>query len=358
MALPLAGIRVLDLTRLFPGDFATLLLADQGADVIKVEDLSGGDYLRWVAPPLLFQALNRGKRSLTLDVRHLRGHEAFLRLVAAGDVVVESFRPGTLARQGLGWEALRKVNPRLIYCALSGYGQNSPQAQRSGHDINFVARAGLLAGQDRPLPVQVADFCGGYAAAFAIVAALQGRQGSGQGAFLDISLAASALPLLVTRIGSEQLSGALASYSLYETAGGRFLAVAALEPKFFQRLLAALGRPDLMEWHYDAARQDNLRHELAAVFRTRTRDEWEALFAAHDACVEPVREPEEALQQMAGNDPAALMAPLGRASSTRPRLRRAHRPGAGGIRLLGGADRRVAFRRRDQNVGEHLRLPA
>ncbi len=327
MATPLEGVRVLDLTRLLPGGFATLLLADLGADVIKIEDLKGGDYLRWIPPPHLFQALDRGKRSLALDLRHPRGREAFLKLVARCDVVVESFRPGTLESERLGWEALRQANPRVIVCALSGYGQAARLAQKAGHDINYAALDGLLAaplagplsgpriGKSRPLPVQVADFCGGYAAALAIAAALHGRQASGEGAFLDVSLAASALPLLLPRIGVEQLTGALGCYNVYETADGRAISVGALEPKFFERLLAAAGRADLLELHYDTAGQEDLKRELAGLFRTRTRDEWEQFFAAHDACVEPVLEPEEALRRMAGNDPLAVVAPLGRTAS-------------------------------------------
>lgn len=316
---PLEGIRVLDLTRLLPGGFATLLLADLGADVIKVEDLKGGDYLRWIPPPHIFQALNRGKRSLVLDVRHAQGRAAFLRLVARCDVVVESFRPGTLERQGLGWDALRQANPRLVLCALSGYGQAGPLAQRSGHDVNYVALDGLLAGPEsenrRPLTVQVADFCGGYAASLAIVAALHGRKATGEGAFLDVSLAGAALPLLLTRIGVEQLTGALGCYNVYPTKDGRAISVGALEPKFFERLLAAVGRTDLLPLHYDSPAQEQLKRELAAVFRTRTREEWEQFLAAHDACVEPVLEPDEAVRRMAANDPLAVVVPLGRTAA-------------------------------------------
>jgi len=320
MAQPLDGIRVLDLTRLLPGGFATLLLADLGADVIKVEDLKGGDYLRWIPPPHIFQALNRGKRSLVLDVRHPQGRAAFLRLVARSDVVLESFRPGTLEHQGLGWDALRQANPRLVMCALSGYSQSSPMAQRSGHDVNYVALDGLLAGPEsekpRPLTVQVADFCGGYAAALAIVAALHGRKATGEGAFLDVSLAGAALPLLLTRIGVEQLTGALGCYNVYQTKDGRAISVGALEPKFFERLMAAVGRTDLLPLHYDSPAQEQLKRELAEMFRTRTRDEWEQLFAAHDACVEPVLDPDEALRRMAANDPLTLVVPLGRTAAS------------------------------------------
>ncbi len=312
---PLAGTRVLDLSRLLPGGFATLLLADLGADIIKIENLKGGDYMRWIPPPHLFQALNRGKRSLGLDLRHPQGREAFLRMVPRCDVVVESFRPGTLDRQGLGWEALRRVNPRLILCALTGYGRNSPLAHKGGHDINYMALDGLLAGLGRPLSSQVADYCGGYAAALAITAALHGRRAGGEGAFLDVSLAASALPLLLTRIGVEQLTGFLGCYNVYETADGKFLSLGALEGKFFERLVMAIGRPELLALHSDTTEQETLKGELAAVFRARSRDEWEQFFAAHDACVEPVLEPDEALRRMAGNDPAAAVAPLGRAAT-------------------------------------------
>lgn len=312
MALPLDGIRVLDLTRLLPGAFATLLLADQGADVVKVEDVKGGDAMRYIPPPHAFQALNRGKRSLAMDVRHPEGHAAFLRMVPRVDVIVESFRPGTLDRQGLGWEALRALNPRLVMCSLAGYPPQSPLAQRAGHDVNYVALDGLLAGLGRPLTGLVADYSGGYAAALAIATALCGRERTGEGAHMEVSLAGAALPLLLTRVGVEQLTGALGCYNVYETADGKHVSVGALEAKFFERLVNALGRPDLAELQYETAEQENLKRQLAEIFRTRTRDEWEQALTGADACVEPVLEPGEALRRMAANDPIALTAPLGR----------------------------------------------
>lgn len=317
MPLPLTGIRILDLTRLLPGAFATLLLADLGADVIKIEDMKGGDMMRYMPPSQLFQALNRGKRSCALDIRSDPGRESFLKMSACADVLMESFRPGTLDRQGLGWEALRAVNPRMIYCSLTGYGQKHQLAARAGHDVNYMALDGLLAGRDRPLTSQIADFCGGYAAALAVTAAVHGRASTGQGTYLDISLAAAALPLLVTRMGLEQLTGFLGCYNVYETADGKHMSVGALEPKFFENLVTALGRPDLIELQYETGEQESLRRELAAIFRTRTRDEWEQFFADRDACVEPVLNPDEALRRMAGSDPAAAAAPLGR-NAARP----------------------------------------
>ena len=204
-ATPLAGIRVLDLTRLLPGPFCTQLLADLGADVIKIEDPAGGDYLRHTPPladdgtSILFHALNRGKRSVTLNLKAESDRTQFLALCQDADVVVESFRPGVMARLGLGLEALHAVNPRLIVCAISGYGQSGPLRHRAGHDINYVARAGAFALMKRPtlLPVQVADLAGGaWPAAMQICAALVGRATSGVGAFIDVDMCATVTGLL------------------------------------------------------------------------------------------------------------------------------------------------------------------
>ena len=275
-ALPLHGIRVLDLTRLLPGPFCTRLLADQGADVVKVEDPTAGDYARHISPEI-FNAMNHGKRSIILDLRQDAGRSALLRLVPRFDVLVESFRPGVLERLGCGYQALRQAHPGLIYCALTGYGQQGEYAARSGHDLNYMSLAGLLSGASGPLPIQAADFCGGYAGAFQIAAALEGRRHTGQGCFLDVSLTASVLPMAVTRKAGNRLEGGLACYGLYPTADGVF-SLGALEPKFFAAFTEGVGRPELAGLQFDPARQDELRGILKQIFAGRSNAEWESFF--------------------------------------------------------------------------------
>lgn len=314
MPLPLEGVRVLDLTRLLPGPFATLVLADLGADVVKVEE-PGGDWLRWM-PPLAreqsgaFHALNRNKRSLALDLRRPEGAAAFLRLAAAADVVVESFRPGVLDRLGCGWAALHAANPRLVLCSITGYGQTGPYAARAGHDIDYAALAGVLAlcgGREAPAApgVQLADLAGGaWPAVAGILAALVGRGAGGEGRHVDVAMSEGALALLAMPLGiaaargrplargAELLSGGAACYGTYRTKDGRFVALGALEPKFFAAFCAAAGRPDLAERQLE---DDGAgpRAELEAIFAARTRDEWAAFAAAHDVCLMPVLEGDE-----------------------------------------------------------------
>ncbi len=318
MTAPLDGIRVLDLSRLLPGPFLTMLLADQGADVVKIEDPGKGDYMR-VFPPAKggiggrYLAVNRGKRSLVLDLKQPAGKDAFLRMAAQADVVVESFRPGVLARLGLGWDVLSAANPRLVLCSISGYGQTGPYVQRAGHDLNYVGLAGVLAmGAERAgaapaMPgVQIADLAGGALwSATALLGALVGRERTGQGAHLDISMTEGALALLAAEIGNldcgvhptrgaETLNGGLACYSVYRTADDRYLSVGALEPQFWMAFNTAIGRKGaLTELMGSLAQQDAIRAEIQAILVTRTRDEWAAIFAAHDCCCEPVLEVDE-----------------------------------------------------------------
>jgi crotonobetainyl-CoA:carnitine CoA-transferase CaiB-like acyl-CoA transferase len=312
---PLDGLRVLDLTRLLPGPFATLVLADLGADVVKIEDPRGGDYLRWM-PPLAgeqsaaYHALNRNKRSVALDLRLPEGAEALRRLVRSADVVVESFRPGVLERLGLGFDALRAVNPRIVLCSITGYGQDGPYAARAGHDLDYCAIAGVLAlsgPPERPMPlgVQVGDLAGGaWPAVAGILAALVRRGASGEGAHVDVSMTEGALALLGMSLavaaargaplarGREQLSGGAACYDVYRTKDGRFVALGALEPKFFEAFCAAAGRPELADRQLDDG-GGGPRAELEALFASRTRDEWAALAASHDVCLAPVLEGDE-----------------------------------------------------------------
>jgi alpha-methylacyl-CoA racemase len=312
---PLQGLRVLDLSRLLPGPYATMILADLGADVVKLEDPAGGDYLRWM-PPLAgaqsgyFHALNRNKRSMALDLRRPEGPGVLLRLARRFDVVVESFRPGVLDRLGVGYEPLSRANPSIVLCSISGYGQEGPYRERAGHDIDYVALAGVLAVNgppDRPVPlgVQVADVAGGsWPAVAGILAALVGRAASGRGAHVDIAMAEGALAMLALqkgaadargsalRRGREQLNGGAACYAVYRARDGGFVALGALEPKFFRAFCEAVGRPELAERQFD---DDGAgpRAEVEAIFASRTRAEWGEFAGRHDVCVMPVLEGDE-----------------------------------------------------------------
>ena len=306
----LAGLRVLDLSRLLPGGFCSLLLADFGADVIKVEDTGAGDYLRADGPAFL--ALNRGKRSVRLDLKSPGGRDALLALARGADVLLESFRPGVMDRLGVGYERLRQENPRLVYCAVTGYGQDGPFAARAGHDTNYLARIGLLdltGDRDGP-PVQaggqIADLGGGaLMAAFGVMAALRERDRSGQGQLVDVSMTDGALSWLamvaaralagqpVPGRGEDPLAGGLICYRPYRCADG-WVAFGALEPKFWRAWCTGLGRDDLADRQFEPVGSETHR-ELEAVFAERTQAEWEAFNDEHDCCLEPVLALDEAL---------------------------------------------------------------
>jgi crotonobetainyl-CoA:carnitine CoA-transferase CaiB-like acyl-CoA transferase len=323
MSLPLDGVRVLDLSRLLPGGFCSLMLADFGADVLKVEDTGLGDYVRWATPSYegvedsaksaLFLALNRGKRSIRLNLKTDEGRDVLLRLVGESDVVLESFRPGVLDRLGVGYETMREVNPAIVYCAITGYGQDGPLRERSGHDMNYLGLVGLLGltGDAGGPPVQaagqIADLGGGaLMAAFGILAALRERDRSGEGQLVDVSMADGALSWLamvaarylaedvVPRRGDLELAGSLVCYRPYECADG-WVTLGALEPKFWQAWCRGVGREDLVEQQF--ARPGSEAHrEVEAVFHARTREEWRAFASEHDCCLEPVLELDEALE--------------------------------------------------------------
>jgi len=312
MQAPLKGVRVLDLSRLIPGPFCTLILSDLGASVDKLEDPHVGDYMR-VFPPMKrglsgrFNALNRDKRSLCLDLKKPEGRDALLKLARAYDVVVESFRPGVLDKLGVGFAALSRENPRLILLSISGYGQDGPFRDKAGHDLNYIATAGVLglAGPpDRPPPtppIQLADIAGGALfGAVGILAALYEREKSGRGQQVDVSMCEGALAFMIPdlgnydasgtppRRGGELLNGGGAMYGVYRTKDGRFLSVGALEPKFWTAFNQAIGRAvDHSELVADAAGQERVRGEIQAILEQKTRDEWEAIFVG-DVCVEPV----------------------------------------------------------------------
>ncbi len=322
--LPLDGVKVLDLSRLLPGPFCSLLLADLGAEVLKVEDTGMGDYVRWTPPYMgdedakergvasaQFAALNRNKRSIQIDLKHESGKEILLKLVAEHDVVLESFRPGVLEKLGVGYETMKTVNSALVYCAITGYGQDGSFRHRAGHDMNYLGLGGLLAltGAKGGPPVQaagqIADIGGGaQMAAIAILAALVKKQATGEGANLDVSMtdgalswlampAASALAGDVRHRGDVDLAGRWVCYMPYEAADG-WVSCGALEPKFWRSFCEGVGREDLIAKQFELAGSEGWT-EIVEVFKSKTRTEWAAFNDERDCCIEPILEIDEAL---------------------------------------------------------------
>jgi alpha-methylacyl-CoA racemase len=319
-AKPLSGVRVLDLTRLLPGPMATLHLADMGADVVKIEDVGAGDYAREMGPmrepkpgsadrpdSIFFQLVNRNKRAIRLDLKHPQGHDAFLRLARSAEVVVEGFRPGVMAKLGLDYAAVAAANPRIVYCSITGYGQDGPYAQRAGHDINYIGYAGVadqIGTEAAPLVpnFQIADLLGGaLVPAMGILAALIDARSSGRGRHVDVAmtdavLAHAIFPLLgsfergkAPGRGTGMLDGGLPCYNVYRTRDGRFMAVGALERKFWETLCDVLGCPELKAKHLvygDEARP--VKERVAAIFSARTQREWTGIFDLADCCVSPI----------------------------------------------------------------------
>lgn len=316
----LEGLRVLDLSRLLPGPFCSLLLADMGADVIKVEDAQGGDYARYYPPFVgehgaFFASINRNKRSICLDLKQPEGLSLLKQLIAKSDVLLESFRPGVLDRLGLGAEVLAQLNPSLITCAITGYGQDGPMASRAGHDLNYLALAGVLdqsgsAAEVHPLGIQVADIAGGALyAALGITSALWRRERTGLGARIDISMTEGALSLGLMAVatmgasgqaparGQEMLSGGVPCYGVYTTQDKRQLSVGSLEPKFWGKLVEALGVPELAtDGLATGERGQQVRQRLADIFSAHPLAYWVERLSALDACVEPVLTLDEVLE--------------------------------------------------------------
>lgn len=309
----LQGVKVLDLSRLLPAPFCTQYLQQLGAEVIKVEEPSG-DYARGTAD--IFALVNRGKKSVTLDLKKPDDLAVLKRMAAEADVLVESFRPGVLDRLGCGYETLRALNPKLVYAALTGYGQTGPYRDRAGHDMNYLGYAGVLdqtgaqGGPPTISNVQIADLAGGaLTCALAIVAALFGARASGEGSLVDCGMMDGAMALQVAAAatvrsmgqslprGSDYLTGALPNYNLYEAGDGKHIALGALEPKFFLKFCQVAGRPDLARLAPAPGKAgEKLRNELTALFKTKTRDEWEALLADADCCTSGVFTLDEALK--------------------------------------------------------------
>nr|VFJ69246.1 MAG: Crotonobetainyl-CoA:carnitine CoA-transferase CaiB [Candidatus Kentron sp. DK] len=318
---PLSGIRIIDLTRLLPGPMCTLHLADMGADVIKVEDPKVGDYARDSAgpertPSAYFLCANRNKRGFQLNLASPEGKAVFFDLVREAHVVVESYRPGVVDRLGIGYEAVKAINPAIVYCSITGYGQTGPYRNRAGHDLNYCAYSGItdqigLAGGAPAIPnIQFADLAGGtLSAAMGILAALVEAGHTGQGRYIDVSMADCALvngivPLIgylesgrVAPRGTDVLSGALPCYGVYETADGRHMTIAAPEEKFWKAFCEAVERPDLIPARMALGREGKeAREQVAALFRAQPLRWWEEKLHDVDCCVAPVLTLEEAME--------------------------------------------------------------
>jgi alpha-methylacyl-CoA racemase len=313
---PLAGITVLDFTTLLPGPLATLILAQAGAEVIKIEP-PGGDPMR-TFPPCIdgqsvpFAALNRGKRMLTLDLKSSESREQLAPLLATADVLVEQFRPGVMDRLDLGYETVRALNPRMVYCSISGYGQSGPRCQQAGHDLNYIGATGLLAlnpgPRERPTvpPALIADIGGGtFPAVLNVLLGLRQRDATGQGCRLDIAMADAmftfAWHALITgfasnafpRAGEAKLAGGTPRYRLYPTRDDKIVACAALEPKFWEAFTRAIG---LDPRHVDDAKDPNATAEaVAAIIASRSADQWRPVLAKADCCATIVASLEEAV---------------------------------------------------------------
>ncbi|WP_336328252.1 CaiB/BaiF CoA transferase family protein [Halovenus sp. HT40] len=327
----LDSVRVLDLSRLLPGPYATQLLADAGAEVIKIEDTGSGDYARAMPPytdegvGAVFDAVNRGKKGVALDLKSEDGQEVLYRLAEDADVVLETFRPEVVDRLGVDYERLRAVNEDLVYCSLTGYGQGGPLADRVGHDLNYVGRAGMLdlVREDKDSRPQipgytVADMAGGLFAAFSIVSALLSRElGSGGGEYIDVSMTDVVLSFSQAVVqpvfegeqpppGEGELNGGYPWYDVYETADGEYVTFAALEPQFYRAFCEAIDREDLIGAHMtdDDAEREALRAELTDIFSARTREEWLEHLDGVEASVEPVYTLSEAIEdeQIASRD--------------------------------------------------------
>jgi len=317
----LQGIRVLDLSRLLPGPLCSMFLADMGAEVIKIEDTQSGDYTRWDPPKAkenstFFLLINRNKKSMRLNLKEPEGYEIFCRLVETADIVLEQFRPGVVQKLKIDYPTMQRINPGLIYCSLTGFGQDGPYKDKAAHDINYIGYAGLLGqtGRRKGPPVipgiQVADEAGGsLMAAMGILAAMVGRARRGYGEYIDVSMMDGVLSLMVIGMGvlfgtqetpgcgDTLLTGGTPCYDVYETKDGKFMALGALEPKFWENFCNVVGRPDLVKDQFSQGkRRDEVRQAVGEIFKGKARDEWSDFFSDKDACCTPVLELHEAIK--------------------------------------------------------------
>jgi crotonobetainyl-CoA:carnitine CoA-transferase CaiB-like acyl-CoA transferase len=314
----LTGQKMLDLSRLLPGPYCSLLLADLGMEVLKVEDPEQGDYMRKMNPiqkkeSAYFLSLNRNKKSMTLNLKNEEGKEIFYKLIESHDIVLESFRPGVMDRLGIGYHELKKRNPRVIFCSLSGYGQDGPYRERSGHDINYIGLGGILEltgmKNSPPIPpsVQIADIGGGgMMATIAILAAIIHREKTGEGQYLDVSMLDGVISWLsmvagkyffdeeLPKRGEMPSTGRFACYQVYPTKDGRYMSLGALEHKFWKNFCEMTGRQELIQKQFiEGEEQLRLIEEIQKLFKTKTQKEWIDFFKKADACCEPILTLEE-----------------------------------------------------------------
>jgi crotonobetainyl-CoA:carnitine CoA-transferase CaiB-like acyl-CoA transferase len=319
---PLQGIKILDLTRLLPGPLGAMMMADMGAEVIKIESPNFKDYARNF-PPFLnkeaatYLAFNRSKRSLVIDYKKEEGKAILLELVKTADIVMEQFRPGVMDRMGLGYEDLKKVNPKIIYVSITGYGQTGPYRDKAGHDLNYISYAGVLGitGERNGAPVipgiQTADIAGGsYMSVIACLAALQARHTTGVGQFVDVSMMDSVMPLTVTTHatfaatnqpqprGSLFLSGGLANYNVYPCQDGKYIALGTLEPQFWMKFCQVTGKTEWLNKIAPTSEEavQALYAEVKAFFETQPQQYWLDLSDQHDLLISPVYDMHEVEQ--------------------------------------------------------------
>ena len=329
----LCGLLVLDLSRLLPGPYCTMILADHGARVIAIEDR------RFRNEEIFPATVNRNKEHMTLNLKTDEGREIFYRLVAAADVVVEGFRPGVVQRLGVDYETIQKINPRIVYCAVTGYGQTGPLRDRAGHDVNYLAHAGvldLIGEADRPpvIPgVQIADMAGGgLNATVGILLALLARGKSGQGQYIDISMTDGAASLLSLQLhfqqvdnrsprrGDSRFSHRYACYSTYETRDGRYIAIGAVENRFWQKLCDHFGVPEYSALQYDGGRRKEILTFMRSAIRKKTLAQWEEDLEDIDACWAPVKTLEDVLQAPLFRERDMVVEIEGEAGDTTPLL--------------------------------------
>ena len=307
----LSDIKVLDLSTLLPGPYASMMLADLGAQVLRVESPDRVDLVRELAPMIgdssaAHQYLNRSKRSIALDLKQAEAIAIVHQLVQEYDIVLEQFRPGVMNRLGIGYETLKAINPRLIFCSITGYGQTGPYKDRAGHDLNYLALSGISSYSHRsdqppvPLGIQVADVAGGSLhSVIGILTAIHHREKTGEGQMIDISMTDAAFALngmsgagalagqKQPQAEAELLNGG-SFYDYYETRDGRYFSVGSLEPKFFKGLFDLIQRPELKSLVTQPAPQQQLKDSLKNIFKEKTFSQWQAVFSASDLCVEPV----------------------------------------------------------------------
>lgn len=319
----LENVKVLDLTRLLPGAICSLYLADMGADVLKVEDTEMGDYLRWIPPmrdgrSIYFSILNRNKKSMKLNLKKDKGVKIFLKLIEKYDVVIDSFRPGVLDKLGIGYSIAKEINPKIIYCSITGFGQTGPYKDMPGHDINYIGYSGILelcGERNSPphlLPVQLADIAGGsLSAVISILCALYSRSTSGLGCNIDISITDCTIPFLslifgkyfydniLPKRGQDDLTGKFICYNVYKTKDEKYIALGALEPKFWINFCKEIKREDLIDKQFVTGDEFEKYHrEVENIFLQKTQKEWEEFFKGKDVCCTPVLD----LQQVVKNE--------------------------------------------------------